>query len=133
MRFTTQRLLPAVLLALGLGSLARAEAAVDEASTAPAYEPVKAIPALRGFYDFDVVADDTLILWTDPFHPYLVKLAIGSPGLKFARAIRVQSSTSLVYARFDSVWIRGLRYPIGEIFKMTRDEARRLRSDAEAA
>lgn len=128
-----KRLTFLALLGLGIASLARAETAVEEAVPASAYEPVDVIPALLGFWDFDVIDNDTLILWTTPFRPYLVELAYPSPDIRFAHAIRVESATKLVHARFDSVRIRGLRYPIAEIFKVTRDEARRLRSGAGTA
>jgi hypothetical protein len=124
-----KRTLLGTLLALALCSLAQAETATETAAEARTYEPVKSITALAGFRDFDVIANDTLILWTDRSHPYLVKLSIPSPDLKFAHAIRVESATKQVYARSDSVRIRGLRYPIAEIFKMTRDEARQLKQE----
>jgi len=37
---------------------------------------------------------------------------------------------SRVYAKFDAVQVRGFRYPIQGIFKLTRDEARALTARA---
>lgn len=124
-----RRLLIATVLALGLGSGARAAPEVVDAGEIPPYEPVRSIWAPFGVHSFSVVDADTLILWKSPFEPYLVDLRFRSPDARFAHAIAVESATSTIYARFDSVRIAGLRYPIDAIYKLSRDEARQLISE----
>jgi len=121
-----KRLAIAGLLALGASSIAQAAAETKDVSEAPAYEPVRSIWAYGGFSDFDVIDNDTLILWATPFRPYLVELRAPSHDLRFAHVIGVESRTSRIYSKFDSVRIRGFRYPIGQIYKLSRDEARQL-------
>jgi len=123
----------APLLALGLAAAAfgsAASAAVDsetlDAAGLPPYERVESIPALGGLHGFDPVDEETLILWATSFDPYLVKLAFPSPELRWARAVAVESATSTIHARFDSVRIDGLRYPIEEIYKLSREQAREI-------
>jgi hypothetical protein len=114
------------VLALGLGSGARAAPEIKDASEIPPYEPVRSIWVPLGIHSFSVIDADTLILWKSPFDPYLVELKFRSPDMRFAQAIAVESGTSTIYARFDSVRVAGLRYPIDAIYKLSRDEARRL-------
>jgi hypothetical protein len=97
------------------------DAQVEEVTAAPQYERVQSISALGGFHSFKPVDRETLVVWTSPFRPYLIKLRIPSPDLRFAHAIAIDSRTSRVYER-----IRGFRYPIDQIYKLTRDEARAL-------
>jgi hypothetical protein len=59
----------------------------------------------------------------------LIDLRFASPDARFAHAIAVESATSTIYARFDSVRIAGLRYPIDAIYKLSRDDARQLISE----
>jgi len=115
------------LLALGFGTIAQAAAATKDVSELPAFEPVRSIWASRGFHDFDVIDDDTLILWTTPFQPYLVELRAPSHDLRFAHVIAVESTTSRIYSKFDSVRIAGFRYPIDQIYKLSREDARQLK------
>lgn len=130
---TIQRLSRLRLIALGFAGAAfgsAAQAAVDtetlDAATLPPYERVESIPALGGLRGFNPVDEETLILWATHHDPYLVKLAYPSPELKWARAVGVESATSLIHERFDAVRIDGLRYPIREIYKLSRDQAREL-------
>lgn len=100
---------------------------VDERAAAlGGYEEVRSIPMLTRPHSFNVLDNDTLIIWRTPFDPYLVELRRPSPGLKFARAIGVTSWGSQIHARFDDVQVEGLRYPIDRIYKLDRAEARRL-------
>ena len=48
--------------------------------------------------------------------------------MRYVQGIGVTSSTSRVYAKFDALQIRGFRYPIDSIYKLTREEARNLTS-----
>jgi hypothetical protein len=114
------------VLALGLGSGAWAKPQIQDAREIPPYEPVRSIWAPTGIHSFSVIDRDTLILWRTPFEPYLVELKMQSHDLPFAEAIAVESATSSIDARFDSVRVAGLRYPIDAIYKLSRDEARQL-------
>ena len=120
-----RRLFIGTVLALGLSSGAHAVQTQD-AREIPPYEPVQSIWAPTGLDHFSVIDADTLIVWRTPFEPYLVELKMRSPDLRFVHAIAVDSRTSTIYARFDSVRIAGLRYPIDAIYKLSRDEARQL-------
>jgi hypothetical protein len=125
-----RRLTLGILLAMALGPVvAQAETQTEDVSDIPPYEPVRYIWAYGGFHDFDVIDDDTLLLWTTPFDPYLVELRIPSHDLAFAQTIAVESTGDHIYSQFDTVRIAGLRYPIGEIYKLSRDEARQLLSE----
>jgi hypothetical protein len=121
------RLLLASILTLGLAATARA--AVQSGSPATAgYKEVKSISALTPLYSYDVLSDDSLIVWTDPFRPYLVKLTFPVPAhdLQFSQAIGVTSTTGRIYARFDAIQVRGMRYSIKSIYELTRDQAKKL-------
>jgi hypothetical protein len=123
------RKLAAAGLAVGLTALASVGfAAVDKEARAetPAFEQVDSITMLRGPHSWQVVDDDTVILWATPFDPYLVELAFRSPDLRFSEVIGVTQFGSRVYAKFDAVKVGGFRYPIASIYKMSREEARNL-------
>lgn len=109
------------------GEPASREIAVDpQAPAAGAYEEVDSITVLTHPYRFEVLDDDSLILWRTPFDPYLVELRVPSPDLRFAWGIGVSSWAGRIHARFDDVHVGGLRYPIDKIYKLDRDEAERL-------
>jgi len=129
--------------AAGVSSVASARAASAEgaaaegntADQAQAYEPVDSFviftftrPHGWSPYDWSPIDDHTVVIWTNPFTPYLVELAYPSNDMKFVQAIGVTSSGSRVYAKFDAVLIRGFRYPINNIYKLSRDEAKNLTS-----
>jgi hypothetical protein len=131
----------AVAAALTVGSAASSSVASARASSggaasaegsatdqAQAYEPVDSFVIFTRPYSWSAVDDHTVVVWTTPFTPYLVELAFPSHDMKFVQAIGVSSSGSRVYAKFDSVTIRGFRYPINNIYKLTRDEAKSLTS-----
>jgi hypothetical protein len=92
----------------------------------PAFEQVDSIPMLTRPHSWQVIDDDTVIVWATAFDPYLVELAFKSHDLKFAQAIGITQFGSRIYARFDAVKVGGFRYPIDSIYKMTREEARNL-------
>ena len=118
-------------LCLALGATGPATAATKApfpaaaAQTAP-YESVDSFTLLTRPHSWQVVDEDTVIVWTTPWQPYLVELAYPSHDLPFVQTIGITSFGSRVYARFDAVRIAGFRYPINSIYKMTRDEARQL-------
>ena len=119
----------AVVAGLTVGSgagFARGAAAVASAAQAPAFEEVDSIPMLTRPHSWQVVDDDTVVVWATPFDPYLVELAFKSHDLKFAHVIGITQFGSRIYAKFDAVKVDGFRYPIDSIYKMTREEARNL-------
>ncbi len=116
---------------LTLGSGASFARSADGAETAvetvqPAFEQVDSIPMLTRPHSWQVIDDDTVVVWATPFDRYLVELAFKSHDLKFAQVIGITQFGSRVYARFDAVKVGGFRYPIDSIYKMTREEARNL-------
>jgi hypothetical protein len=123
------RKLSAMVLAAGLtaGSAASFGAAARQANAeTQAFEQVDSIPMLTRPHSWQVIDDDTVIVWATAFDPYLVELAFKSHDLKFAEVIGITQVGSRVYAKFDAVRVGGFRYPIDSIYKMTRTEARDL-------
>jgi len=104
----------------------QAAASEDNADQAQAYERVDSMLIWRHPYSWQPVDDKTVIVWANAFDPYLVTLAFPSHDMKFVQAIGVSSSGPRVYAKFDAVTIRGFRYPIDSIYKLSRDEAKNL-------
>jgi hypothetical protein len=124
------RKLAAAAVAAGLTvitgtSFAAASSEARVADTA-AFEQVDSITMLRGPHSWQVIDDDSVIVWATAFDPYLVELKFRSPDLKFAHVIGLTQFGSRVYARFDAVQVGGFRYPIDSIYKMSREEARNL-------
>ena len=120
-------------LAFGVGLAGASATGSDSANEAVrnvepgnAYEPVDSFLLMTRPHSWTALDDHTMILWATPFRPYLVELSFPSHDLKFAQAIGVTSFGSRVYAKFDAVNVRGFRYPISRIYKLTRDEARNL-------
>jgi hypothetical protein len=99
---------------------------VPDETAQRAFEQVDSIPMLTRPHSWQVIDDDTVIVWATAFDPYLVELAFRSHDLKFAQVIGITQFGSRVYARFDAVKVGGFRYPIDSIYKMTREEARNL-------
>ena len=93
----------------------------------PAYEEVDSFWMHSRPYSWSAIDDDTVIVWASAFDPYLVELAYPSHDLKWVQSIGVTSFGNRVYAKFDSLQVRGFRYPIDSIYKITREEARNLR------
>ena len=101
-------------------------AALHDDTEQRAFEQVDSIPMLSRPHSWQVIDDDTVIVWATAFDPYLVELAFKSHDLKFAQVIGITQFGSRVYARFDAVKVGDFRYPIDSIYKMTREEARNL-------
>ena len=121
------------LCTAGLSSVANAHAASrdgassdDGADQTPAYEQVDSFLIWKRPYSWQPIDDKTVVVWSTPFEPYLVELAFPSHDMKFVQAIGVSSSGPRVYAKFDAITIRGFRYPINSIYKLSREEARNL-------
>ena len=92
----------------------------------PAFEQVDSIPMLTRPHSWQVIDEDTVVVWATAFDPYLVELAFKSHDLKFAHAIGITQFGSRIYAKFDAVKVGGFRYPIDSIYKISREEARNL-------
>jgi hypothetical protein len=118
-------LIASVLIVLGFASAAHAAEAVSAEQLA-GYEQVKSITAFRGLHSWSAIDENTLIVWANAFDPYLVHLKHPSRDLRFAHVIGITQFGSQIHAKFDSVQVDGFRYPIGEIYKLSRDEARQL-------
>ena len=123
--------LAAILTAGSSASFAAVDPGVTEVA-GPIFEQVKSIPMLTRPHSWQVIDEDTVILWATPFDPYLVELALKSHDLKFAQVIGITQFGSRVYAKFDALKVGGFRYPIDSIYKMTRGEARDLARSAGA-
>ena len=130
-------LVAATVLAVGstgLSSGASARSAASEGSSTeggavdqkPAYERVDSFLIWTRPYNWQAIDDDTVVVWTTPFDAYLVELAYPSLDMRFVQQIGVTSTNSRVFAKFDAVQIRGFRYPIDRIFKLSREEAKNL-------
>jgi len=128
------RKLAALSLAAGLTAGSVPSFAADRQADAltPAFEQVESIPMLTRPHSWNVIDEDTVVVWATPFDPYLVELAFKSHDLKFAHVIGITQFGSRVYAKFDAVKVGGFRYPIDSIYKMTRGEARDLVRGARA-
>lgn len=122
---------------VGVSSIANARSAngskagtddkeVAQTDPGPAYEQVDSMTMLTRPHSWHAIDDDTIIVWTTPFQPYLVELSFPSHDMKWVHHIGLTQVGARVYAKFDSVQIRGFRYPIQAIYKMSRDEARNL-------
>jgi hypothetical protein len=125
----------AALLALGAAGAsgaasarAAAEANGNASDQTPAYEQVDSFVMFGHPYSWSPIDDRTVVLWATAFEPYLVRIAYPSHDMHYVQHIGVTSSTSRVYAKFDALQIRGFRYPIESIYKLTREEARNLTS-----
>ena len=119
--------------AAGASGTATARAAVNDANggatdQTPAYEQVDSFVMFGRPYSWSPIDDRTVVLWPTAFEAYLVRIAYPSHDMRYVQHIGVTSSTSRVYAKFDALQIRGFRYPIESIYKLTREEARNLTS-----
>lgn len=119
-----KRLLIGVLALVACGGAIHAAVPDVDAEVMPQLEPVKSIPALTGLHSWRAIDDHRLIVWATPFDPYLVELAYPSRDLRFARAIGITSFGSRVHARFDAIKVSGMSYPISNIYRLDREEAR---------
>jgi len=118
-------------LSLGLGVAGVSAAAAKNeglkaAAQAPPGQPVESFPILSRLHDWQVIDDKTVIVWATPWQPYLVQLKYPSHDLPFVQVIGITSFGDRVYARFDSLKVAGFRYPIDNIYKMTKEEAKEL-------
>jgi hypothetical protein len=123
----------AALLALGSAgatSIANARAAANDNASdqTPAYEQVDSFVMWGHPYSWSPVDDRSVVIWPTAFDAYLVRIAYPTHDMRFVQHIGVTQSTARVYAKFDALQIRGFRYPIESIYKLTKEEARNLTS-----
>jgi hypothetical protein len=119
----------ALSLGFGVASVSAAAAKNEAplaAGQAPPGQAVDSFPILSRLHDWQVIDDKTVIVWATPWQPYLVQLKYPSHDLPFVQAIGITSLGDRVYARFDSLRVAGFRYPIDNIYKMTKEEAKEL-------
>ncbi len=115
----------AALLALGLSAAAaHATNQAEIVVTAPPLQPVTDFHTFGRLDSWRSIDRDTLIVWTTPFRPYLIELQRPALGLRFAHAIGITSTNGTVHAKFDSVQVDGLRYPIRSIYRLDKDQAK---------
>ena len=91
-------------------------------------QPVDSMRTFGRMHSWRAIDRDTLIIWTSAFRPYLVELARPSHDIRFAEHIGVTGFAGRVHSRFDSVLVRGLRYPIAEIYRISPEYAKTLRA-----
>ncbi len=90
--------------------------------------PVDSMVTFGRMHSWRAIDRDTLIIWTSALRPYLVELARPSADIRFAERIGVTGFGGRVHSRFDSVLVRGLRYPIAEIYRISPEYAKTLRA-----
>lgn len=91
-------------------------------------EPVDSIRTFGRIQSWRALDRDTLIIWATGLRPYLVELRWPSTDLRFANTIGVTGTNGSVHSRFDSIVVRGFRYPIDQIYRLSPTDARTLRA-----
>jgi hypothetical protein len=117
------------LLAVGLASVGQAANAADSVPD----RDMRSVDHMRIFDNIDgwrPLDRQSLIIWATPFRPYLVKLSVPSHDLRFEQKIGVTSLAGTVHAKFDSVIVNGIRYPISAIYALDRYAARHMQNTA---
>jgi hypothetical protein len=115
-----------VLAAMSLAASAREAVDLTPRTAAERFEAVDSIPALSRIHSWNAIDDGTLVVWATPFDPYLVELSVPSHDLKYALTIGVSKTAGRIHAKFDSIFVRGYRYRIGNIYRLSPEEARAL-------
>ena len=117
------------LLAVGLTGVSQSANAMNRipAQDKRAVDHMQVYKNINGWQELD---QKSLIIWTTPSRPYLVKLARPSHDLSFVQRIGVTSMAGTVKPKFDSVVVEGMRYPISGIYALTTSEARRIEDEA---
>jgi hypothetical protein len=124
-----RKFIATMILIFGCGPLVFASATHDDELTYADVERVDKISLLSGIYTWNNVDDDTIIVWSTPFRPFLVDLTRKSRGLRFANTISLTSTAGQIRQKFDSVIVDGIRYPIRGIYKLDRASAKNIRKN----
>ncbi len=91
--------------------------------------PVDHITYLSHYDGWESIGRYDLILWTGPSDAYLITVMSPCENLQFANNIGLTRTSSTVYAKFDSVIVRGWRCRIQEIRPV---DYKRMRQDLRA-
>lgn len=121
------------LLTTLLCALTAPTLAATTAEPTYALEDLSQVGSIPTFGEFDrwrELGNDTLIVWTSPSRPYLLKLRRPSHDLRFVQQIGITNSVGRVMAGFDDVLIDGWPYRIESIYKLDRPTAKELVSSA---
>ena len=124
-----KKLIFVTLLAMGLVGTSQAAYEYQHGVTGE-MRPVDRVQTFNRIDNWAPIGRDSLIIWTTPFRPYLVELSSPSYDLRYVERIGLTSTAGTVYAKFDDVIVRGIRYPIRSIYEIDRNTARQLRKSA---
>ena len=121
-----KKLILITLVSVGLAGMSQAASANDHA-VAGEMRPVDHFWTFDGMDGWRPISRDSLIVWATAFRPYLIKLSRPSFDLRFEQTIGVTSMGGSVYAKFDSVIVDGIRYPIRAIYQIDPKTARHMK------
>lgn len=108
-------LAPAVLAACASQSLRERQAEALARHLDFAGTPVESFAYLGRYDGWRALGDDELVVYTTPSQGYLLSVAPPCRDLQFANRIAIDSTGSIVRARFDSVLVDGFRCQITQI------------------
>jgi Family of unknown function (DUF6491) len=124
-----KKMILVALLSMGVAGSSQAANETDHAAS-PEMRVVDHFWTVGGMDDWRPLGRDSLIVWATPFRPYLIKLSRPSFDLRFEQTIGVTSMDGTVYAKFDSVIVDGIRYPILAIYELDPKAARHMKETA---
>lgn len=124
-----KKLILVALLSVGLAGMSQAATEPDHAASGD-MRPVDHFWTFDGMDGWRPLGRDSLIVWATAFRPYLIKLSRPAFELRFEHTIGVTSMGGTVYAKFDSVIVDGIRYPIRAIYKLDPGTARHMKEAA---
>ena len=87
-------------------------------------QPVDSFHFFGRLDSWRAVDQDTLIVWTTAFRPYLIELGRPSHRLRFAHVIGISSTVGTVRSRLDEIYVDGMPYGIKSIYRLTPAQAR---------
>ena len=119
-------LLAAAMLLSAVGANATNETTEQALQSIPSLEQVDRIPTFGRIYSWHAIGKDSLIVWRNPFDPYIVRLDFPAYDIMFAKSIGITQSGGSVRPGFDAIYVRGMRYQIAEIYHLGRDDAKAL-------
>jgi hypothetical protein len=106
--------------------LRESDAQVRDRYNAYAGDPIEHFSWLGGLDGWEPIGRYQMVLFTGPSDAYLITVGPPCENLQFAQRVGVSSTSSEVYARFDSIITGRDRCPIQEIRKI---DYRRMRAD----
>ena len=97
-------------------------------------EPLERITWLGRFDSWESLGDNQLLVFTTPNDAYLLSVRPPCTDLPFVQGIALTSTGSTIYARLDSVIVKGWKCQIAQIRKVDYARMRAdMRQEAEAA